>query len=121
MFPMGSTSAMVHQLSADLFECLDCAWMLVTTRIAEKHLALFVFGSTPNPDCAAAIECARVVRPIQLDREPGALALGPKLNGLDYMNEEIELTEEFAAHIAKILSKEARSRSWRTKAAGSVF
>jgi hypothetical protein len=112
MLPMlGSTSAMVHQLSADLFECLNCTWMLVTTRISERHLALAAFGSTPNGDCAAAIERAHVVRPIAMERGPGALALGPKANGADYAAEEIALTEQFAAHIAKILSKEARARS----------
>jgi len=118
MFPMlASTSAMVRQLSADLYECLDCSWMLVATRIAGKTAPLVVFGAPPGPDCATSIECAQMVRPIAVERAPAVLAIGSKTSGAAYIEEEIELTEEFAAHIAKILSKEARVRSWIRKTA----
>lgn len=122
MFPMlGSTSAMIHQLSADLFECLDCSWMLVTmlasTRISARPAAMFVFGAPPSADCTAAIKVAPLVCPIAIERAAGALALGPKINGGGYLQEEIDLTEEFAAHIARILRKDSRARSWMARTA----
>lgn len=119
MLPMlGSTSAMIHQLSADLFECLDCSWMMVTTaRISARPAAMFVFGAPPSADCALAMKAAPVVCPIAVERAPGALALGPKLSGAGYIQEEIDLTREFAAHIAKILRKDSRARSWMARTA----
>lgn len=118
MFPMfGSTAAMVHQLSADLFECLDCSWMLVATLAAGKPAALFVFGAPPSADCAISLSEAELVRPITSERGPGALAFGPKSSGAEYAESELELTQEFAAHIAKILGKDVRARSGRLRPA----
>jgi hypothetical protein len=134
-YPMFNvTGVMIHQLALDLYECVGACWAVVAARASEKFVALCVFGKPPDlPSSllrtAAVLSCERegiieakdgvfevhtstpaIVCPTFVRGElAGALIFGPKSDQQNYPFEEKELVVEFASHISKLLTKDARA------------